>query len=32
MVERQENAPTIDVVERLADALNVEAIELFRTN
>jgi transcriptional regulator with XRE-family HTH domain len=30
MVERAENAPTVDVVEHLARALNIEAIELLR--
>jgi transcriptional regulator with XRE-family HTH domain len=31
MVEREENAPTVDVLEQLAGALNIEVIELFRT-
>jgi transcriptional regulator with XRE-family HTH domain len=30
MVEREENAPTVDVLEQLAGALNVEPIELLR--
>jgi transcriptional regulator with XRE-family HTH domain len=29
MVEREENAPTVDVLERLATALKVEAIDLL---
>jgi transcriptional regulator with XRE-family HTH domain len=29
MVERQENAPTVDTLEALAKALQVEAVELF---
>jgi transcriptional regulator with XRE-family HTH domain len=32
MVEREENAPTVDVLEQLARALDVEAIELFRAD
>jgi transcriptional regulator with XRE-family HTH domain len=30
MVERQENAATVDVLEKLARALDIETIELFR--
>jgi transcriptional regulator with XRE-family HTH domain len=30
MVEREENAPTVDVLEQLARALNLPAIELFK--
>ena len=30
MVEREENAATVDVLEQLARALNIDAIELFR--
>jgi hypothetical protein len=30
MVEREENAPTVDVLEQLAGALNVEPIGLLR--
>jgi transcriptional regulator with XRE-family HTH domain len=30
MVEREENAPTVDVLEQLATALSVEVIDLFR--
>ncbi len=29
MIERRENSPTIDMIERLADALNVHAISLL---
>lgn len=29
MIERRENSPTIDVLERLASALNVDAITLL---
>jgi transcriptional regulator with XRE-family HTH domain len=32
MVEREENAPTVDVLEQLARALDIEAIELFRAD
>lgn len=30
MIERSENAATIDVIEKLADALDAEPRELFR--
>jgi transcriptional regulator with XRE-family HTH domain len=30
MVEREENAATVDVLEQLARALNIDAIELFK--
>jgi transcriptional regulator with XRE-family HTH domain len=30
MVEREENAATVDVLEQLARALNIDPIELFR--
>ena len=29
MIERRENSPTIDMIERLASALNVDAISLL---
>jgi transcriptional regulator with XRE-family HTH domain len=32
MVERKENAPTVDVLEQLARALDVEVIEFFRVD
>jgi transcriptional regulator with XRE-family HTH domain len=30
MLEREENAATVDMLEKLADALDVDAIELFK--
>jgi transcriptional regulator with XRE-family HTH domain len=30
MVEREENSATVDVLEQLARALNLDAVELFR--
>jgi transcriptional regulator with XRE-family HTH domain len=29
MIERQENSPTIDMIERIAKALQVNPVELF---
>ena len=32
MVERQENSPTVDTLEALADALQVDAAEILRAD
>ena len=32
MVEREENSPTVDTLEALADALEIDAAEFFRTD
>lgn len=29
MIEREENAPTVDILERLADVLQVDAVALL---
>lgn len=29
MIEREENAPTVDALEQIAKALNINAVELF---
>ena len=29
MIEREENAPTVDALEQIAKALNINAMELF---
>lgn len=30
MIEREENAPTVDALEQLSDALNVDPVSFFR--
>ncbi len=30
MIERQENSPTVDVIERVAAALDIDPVELFK--
>lgn len=32
MVEREENSPTVDTLEALADALQIDATEFLRAN
>jgi transcriptional regulator with XRE-family HTH domain len=32
MIEREENAPTVDALEQISDALNIDPVILFREN
>jgi transcriptional regulator with XRE-family HTH domain len=32
MIEREENAPTVDALEQISDALNIDPVVLFREN